>query len=277
MTQIKHFNSKAILSGTILELYEYDETLYYNYTVKDFIIEKSKMQNNIDEKLNKNINDKSITDTKRDYSNETKLQAIKRAKRLIASNCSTDSNITPKFITLTFSDDITTFKDAQTKFRLFKERLDRQLRRSLKYFGVREYQQNGRVHYHLIYFNMPYIDVGDLKKIWKYGNVNIKTFNNTQNDYKNISKYMMKDFDNRLYKEKRYINSKGLKRPLELRNDFHVNTIQTIVDERWNYSYKNFNDYIGSYTIKAIDLLTLTENERASILDIAFKFGEEQN
>ena len=44
-----------------------------------------------------------------------------------------------------------------TPYSNLNSKLKNELKEAPKYIGTIEYQENGRIHFHVIYFNLPYI------------------------------------------------------------------------------------------------------------------------
>lgn len=129
----------------------------------------------------------------------------------------------PQFITLTFGDNITDIKSANYEFTKYIQRLNffiTQNKKSfLKYIVVIEFQKRGAVHYHIMFFNMPYIEDNKKKiaEVWGQGFIHSKSIESVDGLKKTIrymSKYMSKNFDDsRLHGKKCYFVSKQLKKP----------------------------------------------------------------
>lgn len=74
-------------------------------------------------------------------------------------DCNFDSKT--KFVTLTFSENVESIDYANDEFRKFIQRLNYRLystkKASLKYLATWEKQKRGSIHYHVIFFNLPFI------------------------------------------------------------------------------------------------------------------------
>src|SRR5690606_13213215 len=99
------------------------------------------------------------------YRGKTLAKARKKVRRLINANIGKWGEW-PKFLTLTFAEHVTNVRQANYEFKKFRQRLEYALKIRLKYVGVVEFQQSGRIHYHVVIFNMPYIDANRLSNIW---------------------------------------------------------------------------------------------------------------
>ena len=137
----------------------------------------------------------------------------------------------PVFVTLTFKEDIRDIREANRRFSVFIRWLnyDLFLRKGnfLKYVVVTEFQDKNRdgvVHYHVIFFNMPFIDSDELAEIWGHGFVKINKIDRVKNIGGYVTKYMSKNFDDdRLDGHKRYFSSRGLTQPRKI-NDQNLAT-----------------------------------------------------
>lgn len=129
----------------------------------------------------------------------------------------------PIFITFTFKDDIRDLEIANKIFTTAMRRLNYFVGRGSKehilhYVAVTEFQDENRdgvVHYHVLFFNLPFIDrvYDEINRVWRYGNVNVKSVRNVHDLGRYMVKYMSKNLkDGRLKGRKKYFSSKGLKR-----------------------------------------------------------------
>ena len=141
----------------------------------------------------------------------------------------------PITLTLTFKENITNLKSANYEFTKFIRRLNYETNRiegkdlkqsNLKYLAVFELQQRGAIHYHMIFFNLPYIpDIyNKLRDIWGQGRImvggkhrkmeKIKTRGQLQKIIGYFIKYIQKSiFEKQFPNQKKYITSKDLLKP----------------------------------------------------------------
>jgi len=165
---------------------------------------------------------------------EIRLKALRRAKQevhdLVNSNSYRYKKLDGRveqvvFLTLTQSENMKDVKASNKHFNRFTKRLNRLLGFNVAYVAVLEFQERGAVHYHMLLFNMPYIDQRKLEALWKRGIVHIKMIPRGQNNAHYITKYIEKNFDDsRLRGLKCYQASKGLFRAFKC-------SIQHIVTE----------------------------------------------
>lgn len=133
-------------------------------------------------------------------------------------DCNFDSKT--KFVTLTFSENVESIDYANDEFRKFIQRLNYRLystkKASLKYLATWEKQKRGSIHYHVIFFNLPFIKNSELKKIWKHGFVKINKIDVDSKDNRGryVSKYFSKDLEIKEHKKKAFFKSQNLKTPL---------------------------------------------------------------
>jgi hypothetical protein len=210
---IKKTHKKLVISGDFIEEYKYELPLYYN----------------------------TAPDPNRDYSKQNKedieerrFYSIKRSRdkirRLVNSNLS--NKHVPKFLTLTFRDDITDLKQARYYYKLFNQKLQYRYPKTA-YLGVAEIQKKRydtygvKVwHFHIIYFNLPYIyDIKTkLADLWPHGFIKINAISHVKNTGAYVSKYLRKDlYEKELIGEKSFFTSKGLKQPIDYKESINVN------------------------------------------------------
>jgi len=199
---IKSYMSKVIVSGDIVEFYEYDSPVLIGY-------EDTKKDSNGREveanEENKKINRaKALTRARRDL------------RRLVNSNIN-KYDIESKFVTLTFSAHVTTFEVANYEFKKFRQRLEYELGFKLKYVVVPEFTKIGRIHFHLVMFNIPFIRNSKLQGIWSNGFIKINKIDSVNNVGAYVCKYITKaNTDVRLQGKKCYFSSRGLYKPIEI-------------------------------------------------------------
>jgi len=211
---IKKSNTRLIISGNELEFITYERPYFYNFAPS----------------LRSRGNDgHSVTSDPFSDENvgleERRIDHLQRTRshlrRLISANASA-WNCMPLFLTYTFANNIQNVKEANHLFDVFNKRLKRRLGISMKYVVVMEFQKRGAIHYHAIYFNIPYI--AGLRKIisdtWQHGFINVQSVRHVRSLGAYIAKYMQVDLnDKRLCGKKAFFTSKKLIQPIEYRNE----------------------------------------------------------
>lgn len=238
---VKSYNEKVVISGDIIEIYKYEKPI-----IEGFSNSKSKGQGR-----------SSVADDEEKKANRQMVltRARRDLRRLINSNIY-EYGLDSKFLTLTFKEHITTFETANYEFKKFRQRLEYELRLKLKYVVVPEFTKQGRIHFHVVLFNVPYIKNSKLQDIWSNGFVKINRIDNVDNVGAYICKYMTKDnVDERLVGKKCYFSSRGLYKPIEIKQKEKVDEFadslpavaltyaNTFENEYNTTSYKQYNMY----------------------------------
>jgi len=227
---IKRSNTKVVLSGAMLEMWKYQKPFFYNFP-------PSRQKHTL---YNENKNDRR---------NDNLIALRARLKRLIIANIN-QYKCKTIFITYTFASNIENVQEANKEWSLYVKRFDYWLMskgfEKAKYITVIEFQKRGAVHYHTLYFNIPYIQnlKIDVARIWQLGFIKIISLDNVKYVASYVVKYLQKGLiDKRLIKQKAYFSSRNLKRPLLYRNnnqamsiyqDFkNFDMIETAVSEKY--------------------------------------------
>lgn len=207
-SMIRQFNKRLVVSGNILEYYEYEKPC-----TKGF------------EKMRAGRANALFTseEVKQDNRKKTAQRARSTVRRCVNANPQLN-----KFFTLTFADNVTDLDFAHYAFDKFVKRLKTRFK-GFQYICVTEFQQRGAVHFHLL-CNLPYIPVAELEKIWGNGFVKINRIDNIDNVGAYVTKYMTKDIDERLTGRKCYSMSKGLNEPKEYTKDDDIDEIMENID-----------------------------------------------
>lgn len=221
---------KLVISGNILELYDYEYPI-----VKGLSLKKVGRAN------------ETMTDETTKQENRKKTQY--RAKRQVARLINANSFEMKKFITLTFADNITDIKTANREFKIFIQRLNYYLKKhnhsNLKYVAVIEFQKRGAIHYHFL-CNAPYIENKVLKELWKNGFVRINKIDNVDNVGAYVTKYMSKDLnDKRLQGKKCYLTSKHLEKPIETIDKEIIDELLPSIEIKREYKRNYTTEYNG--------------------------------
>lgn len=209
------YDVKVVKSGDVVEVIEYG---------KPILLKGSFVHNNSGSSLGRSVK-ASDKDNKR-HREDTLNRARSNLRRLVNSNVyqyydSRGSPYRPLFLTLTYSENKTDLKDANKDLRAFIRCFSYYLygeRGRLKYISVPEFQSRGAVHYHIIFFNSPFVPSDKVSEIWGNGFIKINKIRDVTNVGAYISKYLHKDSDDeRLKGMKCYTTSEGLFRPQEIK------------------------------------------------------------
>lgn len=144
------------------------------------------------------------------------------------------SSIIPKFLTLTFAENVLDLGVANKLFMRFVLKLNRKFFKNrserLAYLAVPEFQKRGAVHYHVLFFNLPYIEnvYDELNSLWGLGHLLYKALDSASDASWYMAKYMTKTLnDERFKSKKRYFGSRNLKRPFV---SYDIGFIMDILD-----------------------------------------------
>lgn len=203
------FTYKILINtGILCELYSYQKSVAYNLSTKT------------------RSYDKHI-----DIDSVRRISSIYRAKsnikRIIDGN-NFAFGYMPVFITYTFAEHITDVPTANKIWSLFVKRLNYTFKTKFRYLAVVEFQKSGRIHYHAVYFDLPYID--NIKQkfadIWGQGFVNVKAINHIKHIGGYVSKYLTKEtFDSRLVGQKAFFTSRNVYKPFKIRDPIAIDNI----------------------------------------------------
>jgi len=253
---------KLVIAGDIVSLYEFEKGVLYGG------------------KKIKNTNDTSVEKKKKLNTLDSRQRSFYRAKKkiinLVNSNVwawkKKNGKAYPPFMyTFTFKDDIRDIKTGNKEFTKFIQRLNYyftgEKKSFMKYVTVIEFQdlnRDGVIHYHSVFFNLPYIDFWDLKKMWGNGGIEYEELSDYTGMGVYISKYMAKDLaDKRLCGQKAYFISRKLKQPIILRNITDIRIIMELLpkpihqdsyDSEWQgqIDYSQFNLRNAQYSLDDI-------------------------
>lgn len=239
----KMINKKVIISGDIVEVYDYEDGLIIGRTSRGGRLSG----------CNSSDNDKN---------REVTLQRARRELiRIVNANFGAYGKyFSAKFLTLTFREDIKDLRQANDEFRKFIKRLNYKLFKTksgnIRYTAVPEFTKKGRVHYHVILYNLPYVNSRVFEQVWRNGFIKINKINNVDNVGAYIAKYMSKAYnDKRMIGQKCYFNSRGLFKPLEITDKEKAETIiQSLPSDKIVFETRFENQYCGGVLYKQYNL-----------------------
>lgn len=191
-------------------------------------------------------------DDKKDIRKKSLNKARQTIRRLINANVNAWGE-SPKFLTLTFADNVQDVKQANYEFKKFRQRLEYVLKIKLKYVVVVEFQKRGAVHYHAVFFNLPYIDNELLAQVWNQGFIKINRIEDVDNIGAYVTKYMTKDDyeeskSDRLVGQKSYFTSRGLIKSVEIVDKKEIEQIESTLQNKKVYESSFENEFTGLIT-----------------------------
>lgn len=239
------YKEKIVISGDIFEHYEYEKIQEYGHKI-----------------LNASGRSQEASEEDKIINRATVQQRARRTlRRLINANTGQWHDMKgrpylPKFYTLTFAENITRPKDANHEWKKFIQRLDRFIGYKAEYVVVVEFQDRGAVHYHAVFFNLPYIKKKKVSELWGQGFIRVNAIDEVDNVGAYVSKYMGKDLkEDKLKGEKCYFSSRGLLQPKELKEKSQVECVRTALpDSSKTYETVFENEYTGKVTYRQYNL-----------------------
>lgn len=230
----QYIDKKVIISGNIHEVYEYERGYCKGYSAKNPQGRASQ----------------ASEEDKEENRAKVLSRARKTVRRLINANIGQyGAEFTAKFLTLTFAEHVTDVESANYEFKKFIKRMNYRLFSSkkavVKYLVVIEFTKIGRVHYHVVLFNVPYVKANEIADIWGNGFIKINKIENVDNVGAYVCKYMTKDnWD--LLSKKSYFTSKNLYQPVEITDKKIVeNLVNSLQFHEKTYESQFDNDYQG--------------------------------
>ncbi len=281
MLGLMSYNLELKISGESVSIKRYSQTKLFNY--------QEKQGNKIG--IKKGSSEKALDNFLR-----SSIRARKKVFDIVACNIDTldyyGSIQRPKFWTLTFADNIQNIKEANKEFTDFNKRLSYYLykinRNVLKYICIPEFQKRGAIHYHVLYFNLPYIEQSVLSDIWNQGFVFVESIKDTSqidNFAKYVCKYISKsnsqgESNYQLYKDKgllnnkRYFCSRGLNKPsvykLNIDNGVYKEFLSTLQEfHKDNFEYSN--EFVGDIEVNTYEIKSKFKELLTSFVAMAFK------
>jgi len=241
-----HYDGKVVVSGDIIEIYRYERGVF-----KGYVNERGRAGNGF------------ITDEQREKNREVSLMRARRElRRIVNANIGQwGDDVTCKFVTLTFRDNVKDLDKANYEFKKFILRLNYEVYgkkcSELKYTAVVEFQKRGAVHYHVIFYNLPYTKADVIEEVWGKGFIKINKIDDIDNVGAYICKYLTKDNDDeRLIGRKCYFNSRGLKKPTEVYlDDDKLEAIRkSLPEQAMTYKAEFDNEYVGKIEYEQYNL-----------------------
>lgn len=251
MKKVQFSSKKLIISGNIFELYLFDEPkridpLPQSNTAPTF-----------------STKPKEKKEQRERYS---VYRSKKRLIRLINSNVrfhlhhQTKKPYMPLFVTFTFAENMQDMKLANYRFSKFIQRFNYEVfkvkKARLAYVVALEFQERGAIHYHAVFFNLPFVEKlkERLLETWGEGYTDYKIVKNNITDVGNyITKYMNKEnADSRLVGKKCYFSSKNLFKSATIKDAQKIEAIMSFVpkEEMRFERYVEASEYGCGYQYK---------------------------
>lgn len=186
--------SRVIISGNVVEIYEYEDGCLYDYEVPP----KSAI---------------SLTGEWHGKREDNLRRARATLRRVIWSNLDTYS----KFLTLTYAENVQDVDRFRKDWHNFVQSLSRKGIR-LQYLYVLEYQKRGAIHAHVVIFNNEKIPLAAVENAWGHGFVKLNRIRDVRNLGAYVCKYLTKE-TMAAYGSHSFFCSIGLNRPQEIKID----------------------------------------------------------
>lgn len=256
-SKIKKYSVKVIECGEYTQLYLYP---------------KLKIRHMDEDGLSKGGGYSRVGEGTIEYKNL--VRAKNQMSRLVMANYSEFTT----FITLTFAENLTNIKKANAVFNDWVGNLKKRLKSDFKYIAVPEFQKRGAIHYHLL-TNIDYNSFSLLSKdelrlysptsrtwevgrsvlSWKQGYSLAKDITSDEYDLIGyMAKYMLKDFDNRLFAHRRYLYSQNLEKPcekvLDLDIDSDIDYLQKLVSNKAIRFESVYKDKLTGEDVQFVEL-----------------------
>ena len=238
----KAFNHRVVKCGDVYEVYDYEKPVFTGFSSNGG---RHNSVNTTDEvkELNR---EKALARTRKDIRNIINCNFDKYGER-------------SKFLTLTFGDDVTDLTYAYKCFTDFVKRLNYQVFDSkkslLKYTCVPEIQWERfekygvKVwHFHVVLYNLPWTRQSVLQDIWGNGHVWVNVVDDVDNVGAYICKYITKESAGELVGKKSVSNSRGLYKPVEIKDKKKVSEVVAHLETDKSYVLKYQNTYTNDYT-----------------------------
>ncbi len=211
-------NSRLKITGDIVELMEFTNSMYLGPKTRKRITRKRVAG----QRLIKNLNRTRTT-----VIDLINCNAFQYYPDLLHPSCNWP--ITPKFVTFTYRAEATNLTQVLIDFKLFNQRYAKAFydlkKLPAKYLAIYEIQKKRERtykkavwHFHVVYFNLPWIDKNFMQDIWKHGFIDVRDLSAVGNVGFYMTKYMLKDAnDPRLQGHRMYLASQKLYRPKVVR------------------------------------------------------------
>jgi len=96
------------------------------------------------------------------------------------------------FVTLTYEENQQDLKQAKQDYKLFIKRLNYEIGQDTKYICIPERQKRGAVHFHCLFFGLPFRPLSDFKSLWPHGDARFERSRQLRSIASYVSKYCTK-------------------------------------------------------------------------------------
>lgn len=222
------YNTKIIETPTTKEVYIYEKPIYSHSNSNTNIISQNQNKHKTYDEMSANSQYDSLKRKQQHYE-----QIRWEIARIV--DCNFDNKT--KFVTLTFQENIQDIDKTNKEFKYFIQRLNYYLFhtkiQTLKYIATWEKQKRGAIHYHVIFFDFPYIAKETLQKTWGHGFIKINRIDvdSKENRGRYLSKYFGKDLDLKEHKKKAFFKSQNLKMPILQKRILTDDILQDLLQE----------------------------------------------
>lgn len=273
-------------SGADLDKFDYLQDMYFMFNAEKDEIQERNRQVAFDEFTRKMLQKLE----RGDRTMERRLQTVRDAKNTLKRLANANFSEINLFITLTYKENFDDVGQADKHFSDFIRDLRDETGQKFNYIAVREFQERGAIHYHMMcdinldWDNNEFIKRSlerDVAKVWGQGFVKIlkmDSHKSKQSRFKdrgvdNVGAYLTKYFsksidDERLAGHKMYLTSQGLERPRVLTQDEAQALLREYGFKKENETFTNNyeSEYLGKITYKEFNLKRIVKQENAEIL-----------
>lgn len=276
------YNIKILETGKFTEVYIYHDKIFTRSPKK----EKDEVKEWLDSMVQETLINEAIENVKNDPPlTEKQIECIEKLRkrnkkrselsiskskqklrRLINSNVGQYKQL-DKFLTLTYAYKMKDRDLAYEHLEVFIRNIRRKYGNQVQYIAVLEIQDGSRrkdkdkskatnnLHWHILLFDMPYVDQSILTKSWKHGHLDIRKIH----QFGDIAGYLVNYLgdDDLLSKgnKKSYTSSKGLLRPVEKLTSDPIDVADLINEDTSKVLYNDTfqNGHVGKFTYMKIE------------------------
>ena len=238
----KAFNQRIVKSGDVYEIYDYENPVFTGFSSKG----GRHHAINTSHEVKEENRERALTKTRKDIRNLINCNFNRYGEK-------------SKFLTLTFKEDVTDLALANKYLFDFVKRVNYQIfgtkKSALKYTCVPEIQWERFAkygvkvwHFHLVLYNLPWTHQSVLQSIWGNGHVWVNVVDDVDNVGAYICKYITKESAAELVGKKSVSNSRGLYKPVEIKDKKRVSEVLAHLETCGEFKLKYQNTYTNDYT-----------------------------